>query len=166
MPHNLHPAGQFDDAVIIDHGYSKAKTGTVQLFVVFETTADKITGFFALTDKAIEYTLKNIRAMGFDGERLEDLADGKAMDGNLCQIQVDHEEWNGKTRAKVSWVNPVGAGGGGIERDADGPAVASRFNALLRKEPVVPKAVKGGTAPPNNPTNPTPEGPADDEIPF
>lgn len=133
----MHPAGSFD-AEILDHGYSKSRgKGSDQFFVVFQTEAGTITGFFSLSDKAITYTIEKIRNMEFQGDDLGDLADGHALRGNQCSIVVDHEEFDGKINARVGFVNPLGQTGGAIERDATAANNARRFNALLKRKPAL-----------------------------
>ena len=125
------------DAKILDHGFNE-KTKGPQFWVSFETnTNEKITGFFSLTDRAAEYTIKKIRAMGHQGDSLEELGSGYALRGNLCSITVKHEEYQGKVSAKVAYVDPLGYEGGMLELEHDDRAArnASRFDVLLRKEP-------------------------------
>lgn len=131
MPYEMHPAGDFR-AQILDHGFSESTTGTPQFTTVFETEHGRITGFFALTDKAAEHTLKKIRAMGYEGDDLSDLEDGDVLRGCYCTIQVVHEPYNGRTTAKVGFVNPDGWEPG-IKKSAAAAAVARRFNSLLKK---------------------------------
>ncbi|KAF0156247.1 MAG: hypothetical protein FD189_1052 [Elusimicrobia bacterium] len=137
---SLHSVGIFD-AEILDHGFSKSrKVKTDQFVVNFQTPEGKITGFFAMTDSAIEYTIEKIRAMGFEGADLGLLADGTALRGAKCQIVVKHEVWlvekggDGQTRAKVDGVWPLGYEPG-IQRDEAAVANVKRFNALLKKCP-------------------------------
>lgn len=141
MPqHDMHPAGTFR-AEIVDHGYSETKAGTPQFTVQFSTESGTIAGFFAMTDKAIEHTIKKIRAMGYEGDDLDDLADGTVLKGCYCSIQVTHETYNGQISAKVGWVNPDGYTPG-IKKSASAAANARRFNSLLKKT-ALPKADDG-----------------------
>ena len=149
----MHPAGTFE-AAIRDHGIALAQTGTEQVVVKFETEAGFITGFFALTDKAITYTMDKLVAMGYRGQSMLDVNDGKCMLGNRCSITVVHEKYQGETRAKVSFVNPVGWEGAEIRRDEQAARNAQRFDALLRK-----KVAEAGDSDGE-------EAPAEDDIPF
>ena len=143
MPHDSdHPTGNFD-AVILDHGYNQAKTGTTQFWVKFETEVDQIIGYFPLTDKAADGTLRKIQAMGYVGTNLSELADGSALRGHNCVITVGSDEWQGVRRSKVEWVNPEGWVPG-VQRDETAAENASRFNGLLAKIQADKAGTKGG----------------------
>lgn len=126
-----HPAGNFR-AEILDHGWSESSTGTPQFTVKFQTEHGHVNGYFPMTDRAAEHTLRKIRAMGYEGDDLDDLADGSVLKGCFCQIQVTHETHNGKTSAKVGFVDPDGYVPG-VKKSAGAAANARRFNGLLKK---------------------------------
>jgi len=130
---NIHPAGQFA-ATVADHGITKTSNGKEQVAVKFETEHGFITGFFALSEKAIEYTLEKLQACGFDGSSLLELqSDPPRLAGNKCSIKVVHEEYDGKTNAKVQFVNPDGYVGFELKKDTDAAAnAAKKYDALLR----------------------------------
>jgi hypothetical protein len=128
------PAG-WHTAKIVDHGISPGKKGS-QVVVQFDCEAGIILGYFSLTDKSAEYTVNKIRAMGFQGDDLQQLNDGECIKGNLCEIQINHETFEGVERAKVGFVNPYGQQGG-VRHDDEAAANVVRFNALLKKEPKV-----------------------------
>ena len=129
--YSIHPAGQFE-ATISNHGYSMTSTGTHQFWVQFETKAGSLRGFFFLSDKAIEHTIAKIRAMGYDGDNLEELADGTRLAGLMCLVTVEHDNYNGKTSAKVSFVDAWGTQRG-AKRDNEVAAKVKMFNALLKR---------------------------------
>lgn len=130
---SLHPEGQFT-ATVLDHGLTTSNRGNTQLAVKFETEHGEITGWFAMTDKAIEYTMEKIIAMGYRQESLVGLNDGRCLVGNKCVITVAHQNYEDKTSAKVSFVNPEGYAGKEIKRDSDATDNVKRFDALLRKK--------------------------------
>lgn len=130
----IHPTGYFD-ATILDHGFATTGTGAEQFFTQFQTEHGTIVGYFFLTDKAAEHTMKKIRAMGYQGGDLSALADGRELRGHQCSITIDHEIYEGKTQAKVGWVNQLGETGI-VERCDVTAANARRFNALLKKTPL------------------------------
>lgn len=134
----MHPAGYFR-AEILDHGFSESTGGTPQFSVQFQTEHGQMRGFFALSDNAIEHTIKKIRAMGYAGDDLADLEDGSVLRGAFCIIQVTHDTYNGTVSPKVGWVNPDGWQPG-IKKSATAAANAKRFNALLKRVPVDPSA--------------------------
>ena len=130
----LHPTGFFDDAKIIDHGFdTSSEKGTLYFWVEYQTKHGRLTGYFYMSEKAIEHTLKKIAAMGFDGDDLDTLADGSKLAGNLCQITVNHEEYDGQQRARVGWVNENNAQVGPTHNDV-AAANAASFNAMWRKK--------------------------------
>jgi len=127
---DIHPAGIFD-AVITDHGFGTSKKkGTPQLTVGFDTEAGHITGFFYLSPAAIEQTAEKVKAMGFKGSKWEDLQDGTALKGNKCVITVKHDTFEGRTLAKVEWVNEEGYQPG-IQHDAAVASNLSMFDSLF-----------------------------------
>jgi hypothetical protein len=175
----IHPKGTFQ-AVVEDHGIGESKnTGTPQVIVKFATSTeggqDEIWGYFALTDKAAQYTVEKVRAMGFTGNDIEQLNDGQCCVGNPCSVTVEHEEYNGKVRAKVAFVNPPGDGEAReIKRSKAAGAKARMFNALLHKTPCSAMPNVETPAPsqrkPTNQNPPIPPEGADDvpadDIPF
>ena len=158
MPRELHPKGFFK-AEITDHGFAKTEAGTDYLAVKFLTLLDgekvgEITGFFFLTDKAAEYTVQKIRAMGYTGDDLRDLAkDPPILMGNMVQISVDHHEYKGEMRDQVASVYPEDWVPG-LKKDAEAASNVMRFNALLKVGKPAVKATKG-----------TSEA-KDDDVPF
>jgi hypothetical protein len=140
----MHAAGTFD-AVVIEHGFSSAKTGTPQFWARFETQECEIIGYFALTDKSAEYTIEKIKAMGYNGADLGELAEGNILAGHEVRITVEHSEYNGRMSAKVAFVNPCGDAPT-QQRDASAAAKARMFNALLGK-PTKQQAPKPSSEP-------------------
>jgi hypothetical protein len=129
---NLHPKG-YHDAKIIDHGISTTKNEKLQVVVKFETEHGQITGFLYMSDRAAEYTIEKIKNMGFNGNSLDELNDGRCLVGNPCVIKVDHEDYQEKISAKVNGVYPPGYVGKEVERDADAAKSIKRFDAMLKK---------------------------------
>ena len=129
-----HTAGSFA-AKVITHGFTTTMKGADQLAIEFETSEGKVTAYLALTDKAAQYSIDKIRAIGFCGDDMGQLADGTAMAGMQCTIEIQHETYNGKVLARVGWIYPAGetGHGNGIKRDAGAALKAQAFNALLAK---------------------------------
>lgn len=89
---------------------SYTKTGKEQVTVHFALLdgPDKDrqvawTGFF--TDACFERTIKSLRYTGWKGDDLSDLSTIGDAD---CQVTVEHQSYEGKTYARVAWVNPAG----------------------------------------------------------
>lgn len=81
-------------------------------------------GFF--TEKALEVTVKALRACGWQGVDLSDLS---GIDANEVNLVVEHEEYNGVTRAKVRWVND---GSVGLLKNVLGDAERKSFAQRMR----------------------------------
>lgn len=143
----IHPEG-YHDATVEDHGFSDGKKGP-QLWVKFKTPEGVITGFFSLTEKAAGYTIDKIRNLGFQGDDLGLLADGKALQGGWCTISIQHETYDGIVRAKVAFVNPFGQQGGYQAERSDAAVIeAKKYNTLLRKTSKIPIARVSTSSPP------------------
>ena len=129
-----HPIGTYT-AEIAEHGLCKSKNaGTPQVAVRFVTMHGPIMAWFPLTDRAVEYTMEKLLAMGFTGNTFSSL-NSDCLVGNKCVIVIDEDEYNGQKRPRVKFVNPEGDMGGGaeIKKDQQAAQAASRFDALLRK---------------------------------
>ncbi len=79
--------------------------GTDYVGVTFtvEGQQEKITWSGWLTDKTVDRTLEALRTMGWEGEEITELATVN----RTVSITVSHEEFNGETRPRVQWINPV-----------------------------------------------------------
>jgi hypothetical protein len=81
------------------------------------------------SDKAEARTLKALRTCGWKGDDLSDLGE---LDQEVS-ITVEHEEWEGKVRAKVAWVN-----GPRAPLDASkAKSIAARLKAKAAATPLV-----------------------------
>jgi hypothetical protein len=144
----LHPKGFFR-AEILDHGFGKTDAGTDYFGVRFKTLIDdgptgEITGFFYMTEKSAEYTVQKVRAMGYEGDDLRDLAKvPPILQGRMVKITVEHREYQGEMRDSVASVYPEDWEPG-LKKDAEAATNVARFNALLRKEkPITQKKAVG-----------------------
>lgn len=77
-------------------------------------------GFF--TDKTAERTLEALRFCGWDSDDIGEVST-EVVGRNLIKIVVEHDDYNGKVRAKVAWVNRAG-----------GPLVKNQMNEGQRSE--------------------------------
>ena len=112
MSDELHPKGRFK-ATVTQHRLlpGTGKPGddnfkATSLEVDFATTHGAIRTWLSFSAAAKKWTEEKIRAMGFVGTGL-DLVEGASLVGNTCEVQVDHEHYEGKDRAKVGFINPV-----------------------------------------------------------
>jgi len=156
-----HPIGTFE-ATVLEHGLGKASTGTECFEVKFQTDAGTITGWFYLTEGSKDYTIEKALAMGFSGDSLKELG-GDCLVGNVCEIVIQNDTYNGKTGPKVQFVNRIGEGGRGVKNDPDVAAsIAKQFDCILREK----KKTLGVTSAPKKPRSDT-DGACDpDDIPF
>jgi len=151
MPHDLHPAGKGFLGTITDHGFSESKDGASQVFLTIQNDDNPqhiITKFLSMSEKAIEWTVKQLRRAGFTGYDFTDLADGQLLVGNQVRYEVEHEEWDGEIRAKVGWINDPDRVG--IQRSDSAASNAKRFNAVLKQHPPEKKATTVQTPQPGN----------------
>ena len=128
---------------VLDSGFGPkdGEEGTPYLAVKFElsnlegTENDVIgalTGYFYLSDKALDGTAKKLRAIGYVGNNSEELADGTKLRGMTCQVQVTPEVYEGKMRNKIGWVNPIDFVPGVVKGEASAKANARRLDTLLK----------------------------------
>lgn len=134
----LIPTGSYDDVEILDHGFDESgQKKTLFFWVKFRIPEHgEILGRFYLpkgSDKGLEAAFKKIEAMGFSGDDLTELADGSLLVGNLVQITIEHEVYEGVTRARVGFVNPNHSTGNGPAKNEVAAANAKGFNAIWRK---------------------------------
>ncbi len=154
----------------VEWGVGEAGTGTMQIGVVFELLDQEpgtyITYYGYFTDGALEFTLKALRAMGWQGSDITELDNnGGGLDQREVQIVVEHEEYQGRIQTKVKWVNSLG--GMAMANRVTGDKLASFAAGLRGKimglEPgrrAAPAAGMGQTQPAARPTRPQ------DDIPF
>jgi hypothetical protein len=84
-----------------------SKNGKEQVAVLFEITQGEHAGksytwFGFFTDQTTDRTLDSLRHCGWDGDNFVEL---KGLDANEVEIVIDTDEYEGKPRTKVQWVN-------------------------------------------------------------
>jgi hypothetical protein len=160
--------------------WARTKEKKPQILVYFEITEGPHAGerypwFGYFTKETYERTIQSLRYMGWKGDDLEKL-------GALSQevsIAIGHNEWEGKIRARVDWVNR--AGGAAMKLNdpmtaGDLRLFASKIKAVAGKiREVAGKVIDRATHTPEKSTTPAqPSLPAeherqpgeDDDIPF
>ncbi len=87
-----------------------------------------------LSQGAFENTIKRlVEVFGFNGD-LAALALGKqTFDGKPCNVSVEAEDYNGKRRFKIKWLNAIGGG-------QAKPMEQHKLDALLAR--LTPQAIK------------------------
>lgn len=153
-------------------GESSKGTPCVEVRFQFQGPADlygqHIVWYGYLSENALKSTVKGLRACGWQGDNLEDLS---TIGAKEVELVIENEEFDGKTRAKVRWVNQPGGGATSVPLD---PAKKKSIAAMLRNQIRATEAADG-TMPkpaarpaPRVPTRPTAasHGPSDSDIPF
>jgi len=92
----------------VEWGLTKTSSGKPNVFITF---TNGLTWFGSLNEgKAREFTIRSLVNCGFRSDNLKALDMPNALDTNSdVSIVVAHEEYNGKTRARVQWVNKMGS---------------------------------------------------------
>lgn len=120
-------------AIVDSYQWGKTNAGKQQIVVTFKIIGEECRGqripwFGVFTDNTWKRVLESLRYCGWKGDDLNNL-------GNLDQeveIQVEHSEWDGKTNARVSWVNQPGGGTIKLNNPMDDSEVA-KFAAKMKK---------------------------------
>lgn len=143
-----------------------------------EPTGETITWFGFFTDATKERTIESLRYCGWIGNDLSDL---KGIGTLPVDVVIEHDTYEGKTRAKAQWINRPGGGVFKMEKpmdEAQKRKFAASMKALAATVPAIPGAgvakpaskPASGSSNGNPPTgddwggNPPPHG--DDEIGF
>ncbi len=190
MNENILPKGKHR-ARARDWSIGEAGTGTKQIGVDFDLLdrpgeCQPWYGYF--TEKALDSTMKALRAMGWTGYDLSELADrGGGLDTNEVILVVDHESETDRSgqpmvddqgevlmRARTRWVNPVGwvamkktlEGGDLRSFAAEMKARILQLDPAAAKRAVAPARGSVASRPvaPQQPRGEEP--PTDDGIPF
>lgn len=106
----------------VEWGLGKTEKGNRHVAVRFETfdaegrPGESITWYGYFTEKTQERTLESLQHCGWEGDDITELA---GIERNEVQLVVEQEEYEGKRRAKVAWVNRPGGGGVAIKAPLD-----------------------------------------------
>jgi hypothetical protein len=85
---------------------SMSSTGKEQVAVTFEVEGQgTITWYGYFTEDAVKWTLDALENCGFTGDDITALEQCK---GHEAEIVVEDDEYKGKVRSKVKWVNSAG----------------------------------------------------------
>jgi hypothetical protein len=150
---NLHPEGKGFRGTITGHGVSEAKSGAQQIFVQIQNSEvpdQRITAFMSMAEtvtstgrSVIDYTVEKLRRCGWKGFSLSEIEAGEMLVGNEIIYEVEHEVFEGKTRAKVGWINDPA---GGIQRANATAENISRFEEIAKQNPPENKPTTGQPA--------------------
>lgn len=153
---------------VVEIGKNKTPCLEVDLRIIDEgpINGSAITFQGWLTDGAWKKTVEALRVLGWIGNDISevpDLADAGAL-ANECEIVIEHEEYNGKVRAKIAWLNAPGGRGTKITGSAL-TSFAERLKSSIASVPM-PEGVKPSSAPAaTRPTASAASAPPTDDIP-
>jgi hypothetical protein len=120
----------------VEAALSTTSRGTPQVAVrlrLVDPPGQTITWYGFLTDAAIDRTVESLRHMGWQGTDVRDfLAERPLPEGfdQEVEIVVEHEEYEGKTQARVKWIN---SGGGLAVKNALTEQEADAFAAKMSR---------------------------------
>lgn len=109
----------------IEWSYGKSSKGNEQIVVIFGTPEGRKAWYGSFTEAAVDFTLEALEACGWDGRSLVKLDGMGSLDVDLC---IEAEEYDGKVRDKIRFVNKPRAGTG----EALEPSGVSALEARLR----------------------------------
>jgi hypothetical protein len=99
-------------AKLNDYGITRTSKGDLQIACLFDIDGQELTWFGSLKEgKAKEITMKTLVAMGFDelNQNLAVIAKGPTSQilnqEEEFSLTVEHDEYLGKTTARIRWVN-------------------------------------------------------------
>lgn len=153
----------------IEAHLGESSRGTPQIVLVFRVEGgaadgDHITAYLYFSDAAAKRSMESLRACGWQGTDIEDLSTVGSRD---CEIVLAYEEYEGRERLKVQWINEIGRVATVAEMKPDARrAFAAKMRALAVTVPA-----KAGSTPPAERQAPPPRQPAqepsiEDDLPF
>jgi hypothetical protein len=86
-----------------------------------------------LTKKAMERTIEALRFCGWYGDEITNLLDD-GLSLNEVEVVIQHEEYKGKTRARIAFVNKIGSG----QRPLDEDRIKSLADRVREKAKTMP----------------------------
>jgi len=99
-------------ATVKEWGFGRTGKGDYQIAIAFELIdhpGRRLTYFGGFSERQAKHTLNALRACGWRGENLANLA-AEGMGSQEVNLTVEHEEYNGQVQVRVKWVNPPGFG--------------------------------------------------------
>jgi hypothetical protein len=131
-----------------------------------------------LSDKAFDNTIARLaEVFEFNGD-LPALHEGKVTLADLpCNITMEMEEYRGKAKFKVAWLNKLGGGGGGMSKSMPEEKLKGLFAKMGKRAKTIAAAqikesgkAGGGKAKAPDPQKqaeaPQNDPPPDDDVPF
>jgi hypothetical protein len=89
-------------------GYTSKGTESVGVEFVLKESGQRVSWYGYFSEKTTERTIEALRFCGWTGQDLSDLSE-IGQDQNVeVNLVIEQEEYEGKVRAKVQWVNRAG----------------------------------------------------------
>jgi hypothetical protein len=154
-------------------GVAAGEKKTKQVLVQFEIiegpfAGRKVPWWGYFTQNTYTRTIEALRTCGFKGDDLMSLLSQELT--NEVTIVTEISEWQGKSNARVKWIN---SSGGGIKmanpmntNDLRQFAAQMKAKTAAIKEVEGKKAERGAAAQPETAHEPPPPPPSDDDCPF
>lgn len=126
-------------------------------FELLDFEGQRLVYYGSFTEKATEHTIRALRTAGWTGVDLSDLSGVGGPDAPEVSLVVENEEYEGKVRTKVKWVN---AAGGATFKKALAPDKAKAFAAKMKGQLLAfDKSSGAKPAPRNNQSSPQSQPP-------
>lgn len=129
-----YPARARSDAALGETSTGKEQVAVTLDILDWETrqpTGGNIVWYGYFTEAAVEHTLRSLRRMGWQGNDFDDLSTIGTKD---VMIEVIHETYENKTRAKIKWINDMDGGGAVLKTPLTGDK--AKFFAARMKSTV------------------------------
>lgn len=104
----------------------ESSTGKEQASILFDITTPEadiqsITAYLYFTDATWHRSVESLRHCGWEGA---DIAELSGLDANEVELVVEDETYEGKTHARVKWINRIGG------LDVKAPLVGDKLRAF------------------------------------
>jgi hypothetical protein len=110
-------------------GYTKGGKECVGVEFLLTESGKHMTWYGYFTEATTERTIESLRICGWNGNDLGDLTEIGSGEPIEVSLVIETEEWEGKTRQKVQWVNRAGGLAMGSPLNAD---QARAFGARMK----------------------------------
>jgi hypothetical protein len=137
------PAGTYTAKATGSFDFGTAAQGTEQVAVEVEILEGEQAGRFMtwfgfFTDKTSERTVESLRLLGWQSDDISRL---EGLGSRRVAIVVEHETYQGKTSAKIQWINRLGGLGVKLKAPMDDAAkrkFAARMKSFAKAQPALP----------------------------
>jgi len=147
-------------------GFCKASTGTDQLAIMFEfKSADgarkRLTFYgFCNSEENARRTMATMRMCGWDG--MGPATEAQGLDSNEVEIVVEDDHYRAEGDSKIKYVNSIQA----LRINELTAPQKEALNAKLAQWQTPSRGLRQGPAMPKPQSDPQPEEPGGDDIPF